>query len=540
MLEHVRPRPQADGGLADVAGPRSPQLTVRHSPIIVIGAGMGGLSAAALVAAAHEPVLVLERAAAPGGKMRQVNAGGAAIDAGPTVFTMRWVFERLFAEAGGDFASSVKLTPAHTLARHAWDASGHFDLFTGQAESEAAIGDFFGAGEAVGYRNFCREAASIYDVLRAPFLDNSRPTPFSLMTRIGLGNLPSALAIRPHQAMWHAVSRHFRDQRLRQLFGRYATYCGASPYAAPATLMLIAHVEREGVWLADDGMHSIAKAIESLATRNGASFRYNADVTEILVEDGRARGVRLADGEEIRGRAVICNGDPAALATGRFGPAVSRAVPKTSPRQRSLSSLTWMISARTSGFPLVRHNVFFSPDYAAEFDAIFKRWRLPGRPTVYICAQDRDDHGGIGPPESERLQLIVNAPATGDTNGTPSSEIEACETQTFDFLAACGLTIDRHSGSSVRVTPADYEALFPATGGALYGQANHGWRAPFQRPGSASRVPGLYLAGGGTHPGAGIPMASLSGRLAAERVLADLRSMRSSHPVDMPGGMSTR
>ncbi len=513
---------------------------MRQSPIIVIGAGMGGLSAAALIAAAHEPVLVLERQAAPGGKMRKVVAGGAAIDAGPTVFTMRWVFERLFAEAGGDFASAVKLTPATILARHAWDASGHFDLFTDQAASEAAIGDFFGAREAAGYRNFCREAASIYDVLRDPFLDNSRPTPLSLMTRIGLKNLPSALAIRPHQAMWHAVSRHFKDERLRQLFGRYTTYCGASPYAAPATLMLIAHVEREGVWLADEGMHAIATAIAALAAKNGTTFRYDADVREVLVENGRACGVRLADGEELRGRAVVCNADPAALATGCFGTAATRAVARPDPAKRSLSSLTWMISARTSGFPLVRHNVFFSPDYRAEFDAIFKRGRLPGHPTVYVCAQDRNDHGGTGPPGPERLQLIVNAPATGDTNGTTSSEIEACETQTFDFLAACGLTIDRSSASTVRVTPADYEALFPATGGALYGQANHGWRAPFQRPKASSRLPGLYLTGGGTHPGAGIPMASLSGRLAAAQVLADLRSMRSSRRAVTPGGMSTR
>ncbi len=426
------------------------------------------------------------------------------------------------------------------LARHAWDASGHFDLFADQAASEGAIGDFFGAREAAGYRNFCQEAASIYTVLREPFLDNSRPTPLSLMARIGLRHLPSALAIRPHQAMWHAVSRHFRDQRLRQLFGRYATYCGASPYAAPATLMLIAHVERDGVWLADQGMHAIARAIEALATRNGTVFRYNAHVESILTENGRACGVRLADGEEIRSRAIVCNADPAALSSGRFGAAVRRATPATPPARRSLSSLTWMISARTSGFPLVRHNVFFSPDYAAEFDAIFKRGRLPGHPTVYVCAQDRNDHGGTGPPGSERLQLIVNAPANGDTHGNTSSEIEACETQTFDFLAACGLMIDRKSASMVRVTPADYEALFPATGGALYGQANHGWRAPFQRPGASSRLPGLYLTGGGTHPGAGIPMASLSGRLAAAQVLADLRSMRSSRPAATPGGMSTR
>jgi 1-hydroxycarotenoid 3,4-desaturase len=215
-------------------------------------------------------------------------------------------------------------------------------------------------------------------------------------------------------------------------------------------------------------------------------------------------------------------------------------VPPVPPKQRSLSSMTWLINAKTSGFPLVRHSVFFSPDYREEFDAIFKRGEVPGQPTVYVCAQDRDDHSARAPPGPERLQLIVNAPANGDTKHSSQAEIDQCTRQVFGFLEDCGLTIDRTADNSHLVTPADYEGLFPATGGALYGRATHGWKAAFQRPGAASRLPGLYLAGGGIHPGAGIPMASLSGRLAAERLLADLPSMRSSRQAVTPGGISTR
>ncbi|MFM9829344.1 MAG: 1-hydroxycarotenoid 3,4-desaturase CrtD [Sphingomonas sp.] len=495
---------------------------MNRAPVIIIGAGIGGLSAAALVAARGAPVIVLERAKAPGGKLREVAVGGVALDAGPTVFTMRWVFEQLFADAGGDFASAVRLLPAELLARHAWDAQGQFDLFADQERCEASISAFFGDPDVAGYRSFCREAASIYNVLRGPFLEGTRPTPFSLMARIGLRRLPDALAIRPHQSLWRALGRHFQDPRLRQLFGRYATYCGASPFAAPATLMLIAHVERDGVWLAADGMHAIARAIEALATRNGAAFRYGAHVAEILVEGGRACGVRLASGEEIRASAVICNGDPAALSTGRFGAGARRAVAPSQPERRSLSSMTWLVNAATSGFPLARHNIFFSNDYPAEFKAIFGRGETPDAPTVYVCAQDRDDFGYRSGTGAERLQLIVNAPANGDRHTVSPPQQDRSAANTFGLLKACGLDIDRASGSEVLVTPADYERLFPATGGALYGTANHGWRAPFQRPAAASRLPGLYLAGGGVHPGAGIPMATLSGRLAAARVLADL------------------
>ncbi|KPF74281.1 CrtD protein [Blastomonas sp. AAP25] len=513
---------------------------MRHEPIIVVGAGVGGLSAAALLAAAGEPVLVVERQPTPGGKLREVMAAGRPVDGGPTVFTMRWVFDRLFADCGGDLATAIPLTPASMIARHAWGPEAPFDLLADVQASEAAIGEYFSAKDAAGFRTFCGEAARIFNVLREPYLEASAPTPFSLVTRIGLKRLPETMAIRPYQAMWKALGRHFADPRLQQLFGRYATYCGSSPFVAPATLMLIAHVEQDGVWLADNGMHSIATAIAELARSNGAQFRYDAPIAEIVVEQGRAAGVRLESGEVIRARAIVFNGDPAALNIGRLGDGVRRAVPPVPPKQRSLSSMTWLINAKTSGFPLVRHSVFFSNDYRAEFDSIFKRGQVPEAPTIYICAQDRDDHSARAPPGPERLQLIVNAPANGDTFQSSQAEIDQCERQVFGFLEDCGLTIDRTADNSHLVTPADYEGLFPATGGALYGRATHGWKAAFQRPGAASRLPGLYLAGGGIHPGAGIPMASLSGRLAAERLLADLPSMRSSRRVAMPGGTSTR
>jgi 1-hydroxycarotenoid 3,4-desaturase len=235
---------------------------------------------------------------------------------------------------------------------------------------------------------------------------------------------------------------------------------------------------------------------------------------------------------------VVLNADVAALADGKLGRAAAGAVSAPSPRARSLSALTWNLVARTEGFPLLRHNVFFSADYAAEFGDLFRHRRLPRRPTVYVCAQDRDDRES-GLCEPERLLCLVNAPPNGDRGGPPPSEITSCEEQTFRLLEHCGLRIERRSETTVMTTPADFERLFPATGGALYGQASHGWMASFRRPGARSRMPGLYLAGGSTHPGAGIPMAALSGQLAAASLLEDLASRRRFHRVAMRGGMST-
>jgi 1-hydroxycarotenoid 3,4-desaturase len=499
--------------------------------VIVVGAGVGGLAAAVELAGSGFDVTLLERAAAPGGKMRRVAAGGALLDGGPTVFTMRWVFDELFARAGTSLDHWLTLRPAATLARHAWDEGGTLDLFADVARSADAIGTLAGAAEARGFLAFCDQARRIYATLEKPFIRGQRPTPLSLVRDAGVSDM---FGILPFATLWKALGTYFADPRLRQLFGRYATYCGSSPFAAPATLMLVAHVEQEGVWLVDGGMHEVALAMASLATRLGASVRYNTEVADIAVARGRASGVVLASGERI-----VLNADCAALAAGLFGRPASAATPAVAPATRSLSAVTWAMHARTSGLPLRRHNVFFSRAYRAEFDDIFARRHLPGAPTVYVCAQDRgdDDTEHSGP---ERLLCLVNAPPDGDTTALTQGALDACTQASFGLLERCGLHVDRTPAAEAVTTPAMFNALFPATGGALYGQAVHGSMATFKRPGSRTRIANLYLAGGSAHPGAGVPMAALSGCRAAESLRADLASTGRSRRAAMNGGMSMR
>jgi 1-hydroxycarotenoid 3,4-desaturase len=194
---------------------------------------------------------------------------------------------------------------------------------------------------------------------------------------------------------------------------------------------------------------------------------------------------------------------------------------------------------RPTGFELAHHSVFFSSDYRAEFDEIFRRRCLPAAPTIYLCAQDRIDTAGVPPGHAERLLCLVNAPAIGDTHSFDTAEIESCEARVFGRLEQSGLTIQRRS-NALATTPSDFNRLFPSTGGALYGPASHGWKASFRRAGSRSALPGLYLAGGSSHPGPGVPMAATSGRLAAACVIADQASMARSRTAAMPGGTSMR
>lgn len=495
--------------------------------VVVVGAGMGGLAAAADLARQGLDVTIVERAASVGGKMRRVESGGLAIDAGPTVFTMRWIFDGLFGDAGQRLEDHFGLIPAETLARHAWQQGGKLDLFADVNRSVDAIGDFAGAAEAKAYRDFCARSADIYKTLAGSFIAAERPSIPGLVGRLGPFGIPALMRTVPMRTLWGALGDHFKDARLRQLFGRYSTYVGSSPWAAPATLMLIAHVEQQGVWLVRGGIHEVARAIAGLAEQHGAQFRFGAHVDRIVVEGGRVSGVDLAGGERLAADAVVFNGDISALTD------EVRPVPATAPLKRSLSAVTWCTAARTSGFELAHHNVFFAGDYHAEFEAIFKSRSIAGTPTVYLCAQDRgegSDHPAGAP---ERLLALINAPADGDKGPLPEAELADLARRSLGLMKDCGLEITA-AADPVVTDPSGFHALFPASGGALYGRANHGMMGSFARAGARGKVPGLYLAGGSVHPGPGIPMATMSGRIAAARLVADFAGDRRT--VMLPAG----
>ena len=502
---------------------------------IVIGGGVGGLVSAALLAARGQMVTLIEKECGPGGKLRALPVGDAMIDAGPTVFTLKPLFDEIFDEAGGSFDALVQTRPAQILARHAW-GEDRLDLHADPAASEQAIGDFAGSEAVAGYRAFRKHARRVFDTLDASFLRTTKTNPLGLTWRVGPAHFGDMVAIRPYESMWRVLGEYFPDPRLRQLFARYATYCGSSPFRAPSTLMLIAAVEAMGVWMVEGGMHALAAGLETLGRRAGATYRYGETVAQIVIERGRVAGVTLASGERIPADAVVCNADPAALAHGLFGSAASRAVPRMAHSRRSLSAYVWLADARTSGFPLSRHNVFFSPDYPAEFAALD-----PGKPaaapTAYVCAQDRDDTG-VAPGGRERLQIIVNAPPSGAAGLPPPQEIERCTEAMEQCLARAGLSLALEPERTRLLTPADFERLCPSTGGALYGRASHGWAASFLRQSARTRIPGLYCAGGSTHPGAGVPMAALSGRLAAATLLRDRHSTWPFRRAVTAGGMS--
>ncbi len=490
--------------------------------VIVVGAGAGGLAAAAELAIAGRDVLVVESAATVGGKMHQVRSGEHWIDAGPTVFTMRWVFEELFAAAGEQFANRLPFHPITTLARHWWTDGGSLDLHADPQVTAADIAAFSGSADAEGYLRLCRDSGKLFELLKDSFKAAPLPNPISLAARIGARKFGELRHLRPHQTLWGALGDYVLDPRLRQLFARYATYIGSSPLQTPATLLLITHAEQQGVWVLPGGMTSLARAIQNLAEENGATFRLNSPVARINTRDGRVSGVTLESGEQLLGDTVVFNGDRSALATGLLGPEVTGATHATATESRGLSAVTWCLRTDCAGFPLSYHNVFFDRDYPGEFDALFNAGEVPERPTVYVCAQDRLSSGHREGPE--RLLVLVNAPADGDVRHWSREQMVEITRRAEAVMAACGLKISLTSATRRTANPAEFAARFPGSGGSLYGQATHGLLASFTRPGARSRVPGLFLAGGTVHPGPGVPMATLSGRIAAQTILSESRA----------------
>jgi 1-hydroxycarotenoid 3,4-desaturase len=500
--------------------------------VIVVGAGIGGLACAMRLAARGLDVTVLERATSVGGKMRTVPSAAGPVDAGPTVLTLRPVFEALFDACGTTLADHVTLEPLDVLARHVWEDGATLDLHSEPERSEAAISAFAGPRAAAQFRAFHRDATRLFAAFEAPMMQAPRPT-LSAMTGVVLHDPRLVAAMRPGRSLASDLARRFDDPRLRQLFGRYATYVGGDPAASPALLSLIWQAESRGVWAVSGGMHQLAAAMRGVAEDLGARIVTDAEVLGIEAVGGRATAVRTRGGVHPCD-AVVFNGDPAALRRGLLG-RDAKVVPARATTPRSLSAFVWSFAARVTGTPPAHHNVYFAKAPNAEFPEI-AAGRLPSDPTLYVCAQDRG--AGRAQDGPERFEIILNGPPRAANDPDPE-EMHRCRETTFRKLARMGLTFDAIPDTDRLTTPEGFATLFPASDGSLYGRSPHGTMAAFSRPVARTRLPGLYLAGGGTHPGAGIPMAATSGRLAAEAICTDLASTSRSRRTAMAGGTST-
>lgn len=503
--------------------------------VAIVGAGIAGLAAALRLAHRGVRVTVLERHNAPGGKMRTLPTDAGPVDAGPTLLTMKPVFEALFADVGARLDDHVTLEPQSVLARHFWPDGTRLDLMRDTEASLQNVADAFGPLAAAEFASFSAKARTLFNAFDAPMMQSAAPTSAALTLEVAK-NPKLIRHITPHLSLMQSLHRHFTDPRLAQLFARYATYVGGLPASSPALLSLIWHAESMGVWHVRGGMIELARSITKLATSFGATFQFNSHVTRVELQAGKACAVYTSTAR-IPVDAVLFNGDPAALHAGMLGDGLKSAVAPEATQPRSLSACVMSFAAEAEGVALSGHNVFFADDPKSEYGPL-AQGRLQTDPTLYVCAQDRlSDRRPAGP---ERFEIILNCPPI-DTQDPEQDEKArtTCHTLILDRLRHLGLTFSPRPGPQTVTTPRGFDSLFPASAGALYGRSPHGMTAAFKRPTVRTKIPGLYLAGGGVHPGPGVPMATLCARHAAEAILKDLPSISKSRPADTHGGTST-
>ena len=474
--------------------------------IVVIGSGVGGLCASIRLGAAGHDVTVVERNPVVGGKLARLTEAGYTFDIGPTLFTMPQLYEEVFRLAGTTLDDELELIRLDPQFHYRWPNGSTLDIADDDATTASSV-ESLAPGAGPQWTAFVDHAADIWSVAERTFLAGPVASPWSLVARsrrpLDLRRVDGA------RSLAKAAAAQFDDDRLRQLVGRYATYSGSSPYAAPATLACIAHVERAfGCWHVAGGLATLADALGRTAGSVGVDLRLGVDVGRVTAVGGSVSGVELADGGHIAADVVVSDVDAAHLYSDLLpAPKRGRSVERAG---RSMSAFLMCAAVRGRTEGVAHHNVFFSLHDEQEFTYL-SDGRMAIDPTVYACVSSVTDPS-MSPPDAENWVIQVNTPpATGIDRKLMSAAV-------LNRLAERGVDLRQRVEFTRTLVPADFDARYRAVDGAIYGTSSDGRAAAFSRPANVGSVDGLYLVGGSAHPGGGLPLVAIGARIVADLV----------------------
>ncbi len=473
--------------------------------VAVVGGGLGGLCAAGLLARQGCDVTLFERSDALGGKARALDFGGLRLDAGPTLLTLPDVVRETFRSLDAEDLLPPFLELTHQC-HYRWPDGTALDAHR-SLEATAASAARIATGEGDAVHRFYAEAQAIYRAAGEPYLEAAYEGVPAFMRRVARRGL-SALALGVRLGTLHQLAcRHFQTPHLRQFVGRFATYAGASPYAASSAFALIPHLEQAyGVHHVVGGIGALVQALTAAVQRLGVRLELGARAR--WSREGQVFAVGAEEPCDTYD-ALVVNADPLEDA-------------KEQPLALSGQVLFLEASQRLT---LPHHTVLFGGDYQNEFAELFSG-RAPSDPTVYVCHPAASDPS-MAPAGKSGLFVMVNAPALPPTGAPGRAALEEGLADLSEralrrlFLAFPSLRGQVHLLGER--TPMDLERL-GAPGGSIYGFLPHGRFGPFRRPRIRGEAPGLFFAGGGTHPGGGVPLVLLSGRFAAQLALQHLEA----------------
>ncbi len=482
--------------------------------VVVVGGGMGGLAVAIRLRAAGHEVTLLERNRVVGGKLADLTDGGFTFDLGPSLVTLPQVLDEVFRCVGSTLADHVGLVRLDPQFHYHWPDGSTLTVHDDAGETAAAF-ETFAPGAGAAWRRFDEHGRRIWDTAERTFFAGPMGDPLTLARRM---RSPRDLtAIDPLRTLARAAGAFFDDPRLQQWVGRYATYSGSSPYRAPATLACIPHVEaRYGCWYPTGGVGRLRDAVEEVARDAGVDVRTGIDVAAIRTDGPRVRGVESVQGERLDADVVVANADAEHLYSDLLPD--ERALRRVRRAERSTSGFVVCVGARGHTPAMGHHNVWFSGDPRHEFGQL-DAGHLADEPTVYACVSSVTD-ASQAPDGCENWFLLVNTPPGVDVDREAYTDV------VLDRLADHGIDLRARAALIRTSTPADLAHRARAPGGAIYGTSSNGRRAAFVRPANRGAREGLYLVGGSSHPGGGLPLVTSSARIVADLVADDRRRGR--------------
>lgn len=483
----------------------------------MVGGGVGGLAAAIRLGAAGHRVTVLERNDVMGGKLATRERNGFSFETGPSLLTLPAIFDELLALAGSSLAQALDLVRLDPICRYRFADGSTFDTRSCADDTEAGL-DAFSPGSGSTWRTFHERGLAAWDVAERTFFAGPMGSPVDMARRMrSLSDLTRIDGTRTLHR--HAMRTFGHDPRLAQYVDRYATYSGSSPYRGPATLACIPAVEQEyGAWYALGGLGRLSGALASAAEDLGVSLRTDSDVVSVAQRNGHVTGVRLGDGQSLPADIVVADVDAQHL----YADLVPdrRRLRRLSRAGRSSSGFVLLagVQGRTEG--LAHHNVSFPESYRSEFDALFTTMSPVADPAVYVCCSSVTD-SDQAPDGCENWFVLVNAPAGGATDWETVGP--RYRDHLLDVMVGRGWDLSGRLQFVEMITPADIAKRYRTAEGAIYGTSSNGRAAAFLRPGNRGPLHGLYLVGGSSHPGGGLPLVAISARIVADLIKADRR-----------------
>lgn len=485
---------------------------------IVIGAGIAGIASAIRLSQKGYHVTVLEKNAYPGGKLGEIHTGGYRFDSGPSLFTMPQWADELFELCGEDPREHFPYQRLEEICRYFYTDGTRFTIPSDPEVMISVLHQATGEPEH-NIRKFIDKSRRLYELTTPFFIQGSMHRPSDFLNIAFLRQLFHLPAYNVFSTMEQGIRKYIRDERLVQLFCRYATYNGSNPYTAPATLNVISSLENHfGAYLPGGGMYNIVKSLVALAERQGVRFIYEAPAETILTGNRKVTGVKTH--EESFPADVIVN-DTDIYYTYTHLLHDRKQVKKILLRERSTSALVfnWGIEKQFPGLGL--HNIFFSKDYRAEFDALFHRTQPWHDPTIYVFISSKMVPGDA-PAHGENWFTMINVPS--DKGQDWEGMIPELRRQMLHKLEQMlGTAIEPYIREESVLHPRLIQSQTGSFAGSLYGSSSNSRMAAFRRHANfSSRYSNLFFTGGSVHPGGGIPLC-LAGAKIATSMIPDAR-----------------